>query len=232
MPSFASAIADWFRNPSSTPSTGPRDPLPNTTHASNLATFFCLSRPTATRPALPPELILQILAHPTRWLLTHVGTANAVRVSNKDLPIVTLRPFTTEEIKSLRRIIFRFRSKDQGHSWDRVNHGTYGGSWTWFEAVVRKGKACGPNGPDLHGALEDKVRKKFELQRNRHAGMSFEDYEIVFEDGDIRMTELKSLLSEGDVLELRACAKYPAWVNNVDEAKVEVWCLDDLGERR
>ncbi|KAL8887265.1 MAG: hypothetical protein Q9215_005143 [Flavoplaca cf. flavocitrina] len=232
MLSFASAIADWFRDPSSTPSTGPRTPLPNTTHASNLATFFCLSRPTPTRPALPPELILQILAHPTRWLLTHVGTANAVRVSNKDLPIITLPPFTTEEIKSLRRIIFRFRSKDQGHSWDRVNHGTYGGSWTWFEAVVRSGKACGPDGPDLHGALEDKVRKKFELQRNRHAGMRFEDYEIVFEDGDVRMTELKSLLSQGDVLELRACARYPAWVNNVDEAKVEVWCLDDLGKRR
>ena len=62
--------------------------------------------------------------------------------------------------------------------------------------------------------------------------MRFEDYEIVFEDGDVRMTELKSLLSKGDVLELRACARFPAWVNNVDEAKVEVWCLDDLGRRR
>ncbi|KAL9638966.1 MAG: hypothetical protein Q9204_001293 [Flavoplaca sp. TL-2023a] len=214
------------------PSTDPRAPLPNTTHASNLATFFCLSRPTPTRPALPPELILQVLAHPTRWLLTHVGSTGFLRVANRDLPIITLRPFTTEEIKTLRRIIFRFRSKDQGHSWDHMNHGTYDGSWTWFEAVVQNGKACGPDGPDLHGALEDQVRKKFELQRNRHAGRWFENYEVVFEDGDPRMAELKSLLSEGDVLQLRTCARFPAWINNVDEAKVEVWCIDDLRKRR
>lgn len=214
-----------------TSTTASSRPLPNTTHASNLATFFCLSRPSPSGRALPPELILQILAHPTRWLLTHSGSAGPIRVVNKDLPIVTLRPFTTEEIQTLQRIVFRFRSKDQGFSWDTPNHGTYGGSWTWFEAVVRSGDNHDSDGPASHSAGEDKVKKRFELQRNRHAGTRMENYEIVFDDGDSRMVELKSFLKEGDVLEFRACARFPAWVNNVDEAKVEVWCMDDLASR-
>ncbi|KAL8925760.1 MAG: hypothetical protein Q9172_002101 [Xanthocarpia lactea] len=206
-------------------------PLPHTTHASNLATFFCLSRPSSCRPALPPELILQILTHPSRWLLHDSVSADPTRVSNKEVPIATLRPFTAEEINLLRRIVFRFRSKDQGYSWDTQNHGTYAGSWTWFEAVVRRGDIDASDDRDYpdHDGGEDRVKTRFELQRNRHAGTQFESYEIVFEDGDERMTELKTALREGDVVELRACARFGAWVNQVEEAKVEVWCLDDLG---
>ncbi|KAL8998561.1 MAG: hypothetical protein Q9169_002401 [Polycauliona sp. 2 TL-2023] len=199
-------------------------PLPNTTHASNLATFFCLSRPAPTRRALPPELILQILTHPTRWLSSHSELPYPINVENKDLPIITLPPFTTAKIKMLRRILFSFRSRDQGFSGTRLNYGTYNASWTWFEAVVRSG---GNDAPVDTGETH-KVRKKFELQRNRHAGLRFENYDIVFEDGDARMVELKSLLQDGDVLELRACARFPAWVNHVDEAKVTVWYEDDL----
>ncbi|KAI4108949.1 MAG: hypothetical protein LQ339_002068 [Xanthoria mediterranea] len=230
--SLSSAIAKTFRPlmSSSTPSL----PLPNTTHASNLATLFCLSRPSPSRPALPTELILQILAHPTRWLLSRseaVIPTDPIRVVNKDLPIITLPPFTAEEIKALRRVVFRFRSRDQGYSWDSQNHGTYGGSWTWFEAIIRTGRQDGPDGPASHTGGEDKVKKRFELQRNRHAGTLMESYEIVFDDGDPRMLELKTLLTEGDVLELRACARFPAWMNNVEKAKVEVWSVDDLASR-
>lgn len=84
---------------------------------------------------------------------------------------------------------------------------------------------------DPRNANGSSVRKKWELQRNRHAGTQFEDYEVTFEHGDVKMTELKDVMGEGDVIELRACARYPAWMNQVEEATVEVWCLDDLGSR-
>ncbi|KAL8734365.1 MAG: hypothetical protein Q9166_001563 [cf. Caloplaca sp. 2 TL-2023] len=217
---------------SSTPPSSPSRTSPSswTTHGANLTLFSCLSRPSHSppRPALPPELILQILAHPTRWLLIHnVGTL-PTNVSEEDRPIITLPPFTAEEVNLVRRIVFRFRSMDQGYSWDRDNHGTYAGSWTWFEAVVKKGRDVGVNSDNSDDGIEDHVKKKFELQRNRHAGSQPEDYAIIFDDGDAWMTQLRSVLREGDILELRACARFGAWVNYVEEAKVEVWCQDDL----
>lgn len=72
------------------------------------------------------------------------------------------------------------------------------------------------------------VRKRWELQRNRHAGTSHEDYEVVFEDGDERMAELKEAMREGDHLELRACAAFAAWVNHVEHATIDVFSLDNL----
>ncbi|KAL8851939.1 MAG: hypothetical protein Q9221_003150 [Calogaya cf. arnoldii] len=215
--SFSSAIAT-----SSTPS--PAAPLPNKTHASNLATFFCLSRPSPSHPALPPEIILQILAHPTRWLYSHSKLASPTHISNREAPIITFRPFTTQQIKTLQRIVFRFQSKDQGWSNFHEQHGSYNGSWTWFEAVVRTGDNDGP----ADRSPEDTVKKRLELQRNRHAGMRLENYDVVFEHEDPRMVELKSLLEAGDVLELRACARFPGWTNYVEQASVEMWCMDDL----
>ncbi|KAL8662530.1 MAG: hypothetical protein Q9202_004675 [Teloschistes flavicans] len=149
--------------------------------------------------------------------------------------MILLPPFSAEQVTRLRRIIFRVRSQDQGFSWDRQNHGTFAGSWTWFEAIVRKSDERDRNpritlmehhrGPPN----DDHVKKRFELQRNRHAGTQLEDYEIVFDEGDARMTEIKDALTEGDVFEVRACAAFPAWENRVDHAEVEVWSLDNLG---
>ncbi|KAI4171552.1 MAG: hypothetical protein LQ343_004144 [Gyalolechia ehrenbergii] len=210
-----------------------------TTRTSNLTALLCLSRPSSSprRPALPPEIILQILSHPTRWLLTHSKSTYDIDVSDQEIPIITLPPVTTNEIQLLRRLIFRFRSKDQGFSWDRQNHGTYGGSWTWFEAVLTGDRDVNVSGSQAvthdnpRNASDLNVRKKWELQRNRHAGTQFEDYEIVFEHRDARMTELKAAMKEGDVVELRACARYGAWMNHVEEATVELWCLDNLRSR-
>ncbi|KAL8721495.1 MAG: hypothetical protein Q9225_001840 [Loekoesia sp. 1 TL-2023] len=208
-----------------------------TTHTSNLTALFCLSRPSPPRPAHPPEIVLQILSHPTRWLLTYSKSTSNIHVSNQERPIITLPPFTTSEINLVRRIVFRFRSKDQGFSWDSQHHGTYDHSWTWFEAVVRQdcdehaGSGDMVMEDDPRHANDSYVRKKWGLQHNRHAGTQFEDYEVAFEHGDDRMAELKNVMGERDVIELRACARYPAWMNQVEEATVEVWCLDDLSGR-
>ncbi|KAF6837411.1 hypothetical protein CPLU01_03035 [Colletotrichum plurivorum] len=38
----------------------------------------------------------------------------------------------------VRKIVFKTRSKDQGWGGQREHHGTYHGSWTWFEAGLEK----------------------------------------------------------------------------------------------
>lgn len=154
--------------------------------------------------------------------------------------MILLGPLTAEQVTRMRRIVFRVRSKDQGYSWDRQNHGTFAGSWTWFEAIVRKADEHDRDARatlmdvtmELHrGPPNDEhVKKRFELQRNRHAGTRLEDYEVMLSEGDERMTEIKDLLREGDVFEVRACAAFPAWENQVDHAEVEVWSLDNLDE--
>lgn len=156
-------------------------------------------------------------------------------MSDEQHPIISLPRFATSDLNSLRQIVFRFRSRDQGWSWDRQNHGTYGGSWTWFEAVVREQhhvEGASTETPRVRPDTIRYVRRKWELQRNRHAGTEFEDYKVVFDDGDARMTELKETMKEGDWLELRACATFPSWENRVEEAHVEVWCLDDLRNQK
>lgn len=37
-----------------------------------------------------------------------------------------------------RKIVFSMRSRDQGWSGDRANHGTYKASWTWFDAGLER----------------------------------------------------------------------------------------------
>ncbi|KAL8781497.1 MAG: hypothetical protein Q9194_000371 [Teloschistes cf. exilis] len=205
-----------------------------TTNAANLTVVCCLSQPSPPRPALPLEIIFQILAHPTRWVQTHHAASPPVRVSDAQRPIVLLGPFTAEQVTRMRQILFRVRSKDQGFSWDRQNHGTFAGSWTWFEAIVRKAdehdQDSRPTLMEHHwGPPNDEhVKKRFELQRNRHAGTQLEDYEVVLSEGDERMTEVKNVLREGDVFEVRACAAFPAWENQVDYAELGVWSLDNL----
>ncbi|KAL9586747.1 MAG: hypothetical protein Q9212_000693 [Teloschistes hypoglaucus] len=157
-----------------------------------------------------------------------------MRVRNARRPMILLGPFTAEQVTRMRRIVFRVRSKDQGFSWDRQNHGTFAGSWTWFEAIVRKADEHDrdPRATLIEHHLgppnDELVKKSFELQRNRHAGTQLEDYEVVFNEGDERMTEVKDVLREGDVFGVRACAAFPAWENQVDHAEVEVWSLDNL----
>lgn len=43
-----------------------------------------------------------------------------------------------ELMHPVRKIVFRFRSKDQGWGGDPQHQGTYHGSWTWFEAGLEK----------------------------------------------------------------------------------------------
>ncbi|KAL9611418.1 MAG: hypothetical protein Q9167_003924 [Letrouitia subvulpina] len=193
-----------------------------TVRSSNLAVLFCLTRAGPRRPALPLELVLLILAHPTRWLRTaSASLPAAVHVSDAQQTILTLGPLTAHEIHLLRKIVFTFRSKDQGWSSYPADHGTFRGSWTWFQLVIT---------PDAGADVAEQGKgdqREHVLQVNRHAGRVMEDYRLEFEAGD----EIVDGLREGDTLAVSACAAYPGWRNFVEEAGMEIWSLDDLGGR-
>lgn len=196
-----------------------------TVHDSNQALFTCLSIPSLTRPALPTELILQILNHPTRWycainiVFPNSSTSSPIRLpaSRGRLTLVSTPPLL--DIPNIKRIVFSFTSKDQGWSSYPSDHGSYDNTWSWFEALLDP-KA------DTAGALTltDDPPRCFELQRNRHAGQVPETYEIEVEEGSELFTHLK----EGWTLSLVARACCPGWENQVHDAAIKVWCVDHL----
>ena len=236
----------------------PEPTLPSewTTHDSNIALYDCLSAKASNRPPLPPEIILQILKLPSRWVCVSVASpadtpkskALAVHVAAQGggrtvtQVILSFPPLSAEIVKRLRRIEFTFTSKDQGWSSFRNDWGTYRNSWTWFEAGVRPtrskvemqtashGEQEGPNPPandlERYYSQPENPYKRHLLQRNRHAGKELETYCIQIHYDD----EFLQSLKEGDALDLLACAQYPGWMNQVAEYSIRLWLYDDLKE--
>lgn len=219
-----------------------------TTHDSNLALLECLSTATATRPALPAELILQILNHPTRWVplhnISHPPSAEAnkpiVVVARRPtgVPVLYTRPFSAREVGLLRKILFTFRSRDQGFC-SRPDEG----SWSWFEAGLAQPPGTDEDGQDedddtaewtgSYGWTEEWLERhekrlenqpRYKIQTNKQASTDPEDYTIELTDEH----ELVQRVSEGNRVILWACADFPAWENRVYEAKISVLGMDDF----
>ena len=87
------------------------------------------------------------------------------------------------------------------------------------------------SGSSSSGPVEDPPRRhrwtsraEETLQENRHASRVAESYRVELEAGKGILEDLK----EGEEIALVACAMYPGWVNNVEEASLELWEEDDL----
>ena len=65
---------------------------------------------------------------------------------------------------------------------------------------------------------------RYEIQRNRHAETTPEDYVIELADEH----ELVQRVQEGDRVVLWACACFAGWDNRVYEAKISVFGVYDL----
>lgn len=221
-----------------------------TTHDSNLALLECLSTPTSTRPALPTELILQILNHPSRWVrlhsISHPPSAEAVpnkpivviRNRNTGIPVLYTRPFTTREVGLLRQVVFTFRSRDQGWSSNPDE-----GSWSWFEASLVQLPSTDEDeqeqfddAAEWTGSYEwigewmerqgERLQNqpRYKIHTNKHASTEVEQYTIELTDEH----ELVQRVEEGDSVVLWACAWFPGSENRVYEAKITVLGMDDL----
>ena len=183
-----------------------------TIHDSNLALFDCLSQPMGRRCALPPEIILSILAYRSRWLPSHTESFSLENVKNvigyrvvhleggDGRPTVSTRELSDHDILALDHVTFTFTSSYPQH------HGTFDGSWTWLETGITRDHDT------------DTFLGRWELQRNRHAGEGPEDYRVEFE----KEHELFTSLSKGDKIALWARALYPTWRNFVQEANIEL----------
>lgn len=195
-----------------------------TRHESNIALHQCLS---SRNPPIPNEVILQILDHPTQWipnksLSAHMTSGNEpIRVDSNyghigEHQILATKPISQQEISKIRRVVYTFCSQDQGWSSDDSNlHGTFSGSWTWFESGLAHRKTISRDAKDS---------TRYELQRNRHAGRQAESYRHELDVDH----ELLQRVEASDRFTLWARARYPGWENRVYHASIEVWCLDDL----
>ena len=200
---------------------------PWTTHDANIALYStliqCSNSEQPRRPALPPEIVLQILEHPSRFILTSSVSFDSTDNLPKRVPshrapqeVIRSSPLSTDNAKDTRKVVFEMKGKDQGWSSYGPEHGTYNNTWTWYDAVVLR-----KNGEDSE-TYEEALTQ--ELHRNRHAGQQVETYRIEF-DGD---HDLLKLLREGDVIALDACAVFNGWECRVYGATIEVWSVHDL----
>ena len=204
------------------------------THESNIALLECLSRKTPFRPALPAELILQILDQPSRWVCSFqkaIPNSNqtearpfrvpAGRNGQPGVQVLLSTPAVTEDqLSGLRRIVFTFTSKDQGWSSYPEDYNTYRNTWSWFEVGVRPTNET--ESDPTRGFRPDEYQR-YELQRNRHAGKEPESYRIEYGREDPITKNLKP----GDVVDLLACAQFGGWENQVHAASIEMWSFDD-----
>lgn len=211
---------------------------PWTTTESNVAIYRCLSR---RSPPIPNEIILQILDHPSRWIRSQVINARmasdnepmrvGIDLRNRgEQQILATNPLSQLEVPRIRRVVYTFRSRDQGWSSYPTHHGTYEGSFTWFEAGLTRPTATDLIDSERDDQLELKAAKeriRYELQRNRHAGREPETYRHELS----RDHKLLQGAKTGDSVVLWARASFPGWENRLFNACIEVWCVDDLTGR-
>ena len=207
------------------------------THDSNLALLECLSKPSGGRPALPAELVLQILDHPSRWRLISanfesctLSSPTSVTAHAESIDVASTPPFTARQVSLLRKLAFTFQSKDQGWSSYPDDRGTFRNSWTWFEARVEKPVRTGSTVSQEVGDDEEGMsaghNQRLRLQANRHAGDELEEYRIEY---GLSKDMVRSL-QPGDRVILSAHAQFGGWVNFVNQAAIEIWCVDSLDE--
>ena len=199
-----------------------------TTHDSNLALYKLLTSPRRFH-RLPPEIVLQILSYPSRWLLSSIRLEDAVTVANfSDRLILNTAPFNTHKLSHLRKIVFKFSSHDQGWSSFAEDHGTFRNSWSYFEVGLLSGGIKRLREEQAQPPRKSSLKRRWTLQHNRHAGKEFEEYTVEIDAEHDMMREMKV----GDVVVLLACAHFPGWTNSVKEAEIQVWSVDRLDEER
>ncbi|KAK5951066.1 hypothetical protein OHC33_007819 [Knufia fluminis] len=202
------------------------------------------------RQKLPGDLIPLILDFAQLWEVKNVAhSLRPDRVGELQAPKLQAALIVPSYLPqgAVRRIRFIIDSRDQGWSSYPEDHGTYRGSWTWFEAGIRGLDASNAddqatllepvdcqhrNALDVEHrrlCLQDATRYKYGSRRivtNVHAGRDFKkhvvEWDLYHEDDDVRsmVKELKG----GHRIEVGAHARFPGWCNYVESVTVEIEC--------
>jgi len=202
------------------------------------------------RQKLPGDLIPLILDFAQYWDVVHSAhSPRPDRIGELQAPKLQTALIVPQHIPrgAIRRIRFITESRDQGWSSYPEDHGTYRGSWTWFETGIRGLDASNTedqatllqpvdcqhrNALDVEHrqlCMQDVTRYKYgsrSIATNIHAGVDFAKHVVEWdgyhEDDDVRrmVKELKG----GHRIEVSAHAKFPGWCNYVKFVTIEIEC--------
>lgn len=97
--------------------------------------------------------------------------------------------------------------------------GTYDHSWTWFEVAILARQSS-----KVSGSLRYPPPRRH-LQSNVHAVIDFKVHKNTWDsrDEDVERQEWLQFLRPGDVVQLIPRALYPAWVNYIKRAEIEIF---------
>lgn len=192
------------------------------TSQSNRELFSVLSQPSGKRPALPIELILEILQYPPCWVLLSrykLPAPTTISARRGSSVLCSSPPFTQSLLARFGKAVFSFRSHDQG--WCSSPES---GNWTWFDVRVVSNK----NTPQPNESMRQAWERQVLLQQNRQAEWEPMSYVHILD----RSEPILSDLHVGDEIQLLGCARFPGWSNIVEEAAIEIWGIDTLGEEQ
>ena len=120
-------------------------------------------------------------------------------------------------------------SRDQGWSSTSGSQGTYDDSWTWFDAVVLPPEDQHPPAEAVPHAVGECVYYgpppyRHHVQHNRHAGSEMESYRV--ELWRLDGLGMFQIMKKGSRVAFVACARFPGWVNRVQDAGMEFWSAE------
>ena len=105
-----------------------------------------------------------------------------------------------------------------------MDHGTYENCWSWFDVAIENNGEEQERG--VFHDLDQSNNRRCLLQKNRHAGLETEVYSLSMDKGQGILKDL----GVGDEIMLIACARFGGWANNIKEAMIEIWEVDELKE--
>jgi hypothetical protein len=163
---------------------------------------------------LPADVIPDILDYAGLWCYVNATTnPHSQLINERNAGVVhsaTAIPAFMHP-GSVRSVVFRTISHDQGWSWDRDSHGTYGGSCTWFEAGILVPQVSVPT-------LQNCRR----IITNIHASKVDKEHRVEWfhDDPDPYIQLIFRQLRSGESVGINVCASYLMWQNLVKESSI------------
>ena len=177
---------------------------------------------------LPPETCVEVLDEAEHWLIYRCYGKHALRLHQHSQVVLASPTLTAHGVESLRRIVVRVRSNDQGWSGEPVEtQGTFDNSYTWHE---------------LNVGSPDASREQYENHDNQHPGGHLvhknrqarsqpERLVATFDRDHTIFDELRKAKEKDRGLLVVSRAQYPGWSNCVHFVQLELHFAATFDER-
>jgi hypothetical protein len=214
---FPSRLRDWLPKwlnqpfPPSPPSTTLPDKIyrPHDAHDVYHVAFIL-------KQVLVPDLVPTILDLAEYWTKTsHERKDPQSYVEDScGRPYLSIAVSNVVGPRMVRKVEISITSHDQGWSSYPQSHGTYEGSWTWFEAEIHPSE----------GEIRSGVQRT--LCRNVHAGRKDKTHVVEWRYNAVGEDEgnLVRSLRPGTVISVVPWARFPGWRNYVSCASIDIYC--------